>query len=52
MEPKLRHLVGGDAKRLAAGRERLTDEEYIAWGRPMPDEEYLDLMRQRFGFEW
>ncbi len=51
-EPKLRYLVGEDAKRWAAGRQRLTDEEYIAGSRPMPDEEYLDLMRQRFGFEW
>jgi hypothetical protein len=51
-EPKLRWLVGEDAKLLDAGRRRLTDEEYIAGGRPMPDEEYLDLMRRRFGFEW
>lgn len=50
--PTLRYLVGEDAKRLAAGRQRLTDEEYIAGGRPMDDEEYLDLMRRRFGFEW
>jgi len=51
-EPKLRYLVGEDAKHLAAGRQRLTDEEYIAIGRSMPDDEYLDIMRQRFGFEW
>ncbi len=51
-EPKLRYLVGEDAERLAAGRQRLTDEEYIAGGRPMPDDQYLDLMRRRFGFEW
>ena len=50
--PTLRWLVGEDAKRLAAGRQRLTDEEYIAGGRPMDDEEYLDLMRRRFGFDW
>lgn len=51
-EPKLRYLVGEDAKRLAAGRQRLSDEEYVATGREMPDEEYLALMRQRYGFEW
>jgi NAD(P)-dependent dehydrogenase (short-subunit alcohol dehydrogenase family) len=50
--PTLRYLVGEDAKRLAAGRQRLTDEEYIAGGRPMDDEAYLDLMRRRFGFDW
>ncbi len=51
-EPRLRYLVGGDARRLAAGRQRLSDEEYVAAGRHMPDEEYLELMRQRFGFDW
>ena len=51
-EPKLRYLVGEDARRLDAGRQRLSDEEYVATGREMPDEEYLDLMRRRFGFDW
>jgi hypothetical protein len=50
--PTLRYLVGEDARRLATGRQRLTDEEYVATGRPMPDAEYLDLMRRRYGFEW
>ena len=49
-EPVL--LVGEDARRLAAGRQRLSDEEYVATGQPMADEEYLDLMRRRYGFEW
>jgi NAD(P)-dependent dehydrogenase (short-subunit alcohol dehydrogenase family) len=51
-EPRLRYLVGDDAERLVAGRQRLTDEEYVAMGRLMPDTEYLDLMRQRYGFQW
>jgi NAD(P)-dependent dehydrogenase (short-subunit alcohol dehydrogenase family) len=51
-EPRLRYLVGDDAERLVAGRLRLTDEEYVATGRLMPDAEYLDLMRQRYGFQW
>jgi len=51
-EPKLRWLVGEDARRLTAGRQRLSDEEYVATGRPMADEEYLDLMRRRYGFVW
>ena len=50
--PKLRHLVGEDAKRLAAGRARLTDEEYVATGKDMTDDQYLALMRDRYGFEW
>jgi hypothetical protein len=51
-EPKLRCLVGDDAARLVEGRRKLTDEEYVATGRPMPDAEYLDLMRRRYGFDW
>ena len=51
-EPRLRYLVGDDAERLVAGRRRLTDEDYVATGRPMSDEEYLNLMRRRYGFEW
>jgi NAD(P)-dependent dehydrogenase (short-subunit alcohol dehydrogenase family) len=50
--PKLRYLVGEDARRLAAGRQRQSDEEYVDTGRAMPDDEYLDLMRRRYGFEW
>lgn len=52
MAPKLRYPVGEDAKRLAAGRQRLTDEEYVATGRAMSDEEYLNLLRRRYGFDW
>jgi NAD(P)-dependent dehydrogenase (short-subunit alcohol dehydrogenase family) len=51
-EPKLRYLVGEDARRLDAGRRRLTDEEVVATGGEMTDEQYLELMRQRYGFEW
>ena len=34
--PRLRWLVGEDAKLLVAGRQRQTDEEYVAGGRAMP----------------
>jgi NAD(P)-dependent dehydrogenase (short-subunit alcohol dehydrogenase family) len=51
-QPKLRYLVGEGARRLTAGRQRLTAEEYVATGRAMPDSEYLDLMRRRYDFEW
>jgi len=50
--PKLRYLVGEDARRLVAGRARQTDEQYVETGREMSDEAYLDLMRQRYGFDW
>jgi len=51
-EPRLRWLVGEDAKRLEAGRRRLTDEEHVAGARPMTDAEYVEQMKQRFGFDW
>jgi NAD(P)-dependent dehydrogenase (short-subunit alcohol dehydrogenase family) len=50
--PKLRYPVGRDAELLIAGRQRLTDEEYVATGEEMSDDAYLALMRQRYGFEW
>jgi NAD(P)-dependent dehydrogenase (short-subunit alcohol dehydrogenase family) len=49
---KLRWLVGADATRLAEGRRRLSDEEYIAGAAPMPLEAYLERARQTFGFDW
>jgi NAD(P)-dependent dehydrogenase (short-subunit alcohol dehydrogenase family) len=51
-EPRLRYLVGEDARRLAQGRQRLSDEEYVETGRPMPDDQYLEIMRRRYGFDW
>ena len=51
-EPRLRWLVGEDARLLIAGRQRMTDEEYISGGRAMPDEQYLQEVRQLFGFDW
>ncbi len=50
--PRLRWLVGEDAKRLDAGRRRITDEEHIAAARPMPDAQYVEEMKRRFGFDW
>ena len=51
-QPRLRWLVGDDARLLVAGRQRLTDEEYVAGGRAMSEEQYLDEMRTRYGFDW
>ena len=50
--PRLRWLVGEDAKRLDTGRRRITDEEHIAGARPMPDAQYVEEMKRRFGFDW
>jgi NAD(P)-dependent dehydrogenase (short-subunit alcohol dehydrogenase family) len=51
-QPRLRWLVGEDARILVAGRTRLSDEEFIAGARPMSDAQYMAEMKQRFGFEW
>jgi NAD(P)-dependent dehydrogenase (short-subunit alcohol dehydrogenase family) len=51
-EPRLRWLVGEDARRLDGARRRMSDEEFIAGARPMPDAEYLAEMKRRFGFDW
>lgn len=48
-EPKLRYLVGRDAEIYAAGRARLTDEEWIAASAIEDDEAYFDRMREVFG---
>jgi NAD(P)-dependent dehydrogenase (short-subunit alcohol dehydrogenase family) len=50
--PRLRWLVGEDAKLLVAGRQRQTDEEYVAGGRAMPEEEFLNEARRHYGFTW
>ena len=50
--PRLRWRVGEDARLLDEGRRRMTDEEFIAGARPMPDADYLAEMARRFGFTW
>jgi NAD(P)-dependent dehydrogenase (short-subunit alcohol dehydrogenase family) len=51
-EPKLRWLVGDDARKMDEGRRRMTDEEYVETGRPMADADYLAEIRTRYGFDW
>jgi NAD(P)-dependent dehydrogenase (short-subunit alcohol dehydrogenase family) len=51
-EPRLRYPVGKDAELLIAGRQRMSDEDYVATGADMTDDAYLDLMRRRYGFDW
>jgi hypothetical protein len=49
--PKLRHLVGEDARKVIAGRARVSDEEYAATGGEMSEDAFLALNRRRYGFE-
>jgi NAD(P)-dependent dehydrogenase (short-subunit alcohol dehydrogenase family) len=49
--PRLRYPVGGDAEGLAAGRARISDEEWIAMGGELSDEEYNARFKRYFGIE-
>jgi len=49
--PKLRYLVGEDAEKWWAGRQRMTDEEWVETGREMTPEEHAAYHFQRFGIE-
>ena len=48
---RLRWLVGNDAKTMAAGRRAMSDEEWIAMGKEMSDEEYNRLFAAHFAIE-
>ncbi len=50
-EPRLRYLVGDDAKALVRGRERTSDEDWVDNGRRMTDAEYCDTMLKRCGVD-
>jgi hypothetical protein len=50
-EPKLRYLVGEDAKKLTAGRQRITDEEWVNIGRDMTWEEFASFYYNLFGIK-
>jgi len=50
-QPRLRYLVGEDARILLRGRQQTTDEEWVGNGRPMTDEEYCDTMCKRYGVD-
>jgi NAD(P)-dependent dehydrogenase (short-subunit alcohol dehydrogenase family) len=49
--PRLRHLVGADAEGLAAGRARISDEEWVAMGGPLDDAEYNARFKRYFGID-
>ena len=48
--PRIRHVVGDDARRVIEGRARVSDEDYAATGREMSEDDYLALNRRRYGF--
>ena len=50
-QPKLRYVVGEDAKSWAAGRQAMTDEEWVDMGREMTLDEYAALYLEHFGME-
>jgi NAD(P)-dependent dehydrogenase (short-subunit alcohol dehydrogenase family) len=47
-DPRLRYLVGPDAEAYVGGRERMTDEEWVALGREMTDEQFFAEFAERF----
>jgi NAD(P)-dependent dehydrogenase (short-subunit alcohol dehydrogenase family) len=49
--PRLRYPVGGDAEGIAAGRPRVSDEEWVAMGGELSDEEYNARFKKYFGIE-
>jgi NAD(P)-dependent dehydrogenase (short-subunit alcohol dehydrogenase family) len=49
--PRLRYLVGTDAEGLAAGRARISDEEWVAMGGGLDDAEYNARFKRYFGIE-
>jgi NAD(P)-dependent dehydrogenase (short-subunit alcohol dehydrogenase family) len=49
--PQLRHVVGEDAERLIAGRASIDDEEWVAMGENLPDDDYNARFKRHFGIE-
>ena len=49
--PRLRYPVGVDAEGMAAGRPRMSDEEWVAMGGELSDEEYNGRIKRYFGIQ-
>lgn len=48
---RLRYVVGADAESLLRGREAMRDEEWVAMGGDLSDDDYNAEFRARFGIE-
>ncbi|MCH9674999.1 MAG: SDR family oxidoreductase [Gammaproteobacteria bacterium] len=48
-DPKLRYLVGEDAKSFVAGRDKISDEAWVEMGGDLSDDEYNERYRSYFG---
>lgn len=48
---RLRHVVGADAESLLRGRQAMRDEDWVAMGGDLGDDEYNAEFRARFGIE-
>jgi hypothetical protein len=48
---QISYIVGEDTRALLEGRQGTTDEEWIANGRDMDDEEYCTMMEKHFGVD-
>jgi NAD(P)-dependent dehydrogenase (short-subunit alcohol dehydrogenase family) len=46
---QLRFVVGADAESFIAGRNSISDEDWVSMGEDMPDERYFELFNARFG---
>jgi hypothetical protein len=49
--PRLRFPAGVDAEGLAAGRARITGEEWVDMGGELSDEEYNTRFKRHFGID-
>jgi NAD(P)-dependent dehydrogenase (short-subunit alcohol dehydrogenase family) len=49
--PKLRYVVGADANKVIDGRRQVSDEDYVATGREMSEDDFLTLTRRRYGLD-
>ena len=49
--PVLRHAVSWGAKEMIGGRAAMTDEEWVAMGLAVTDDEYYDAFQRSFGLD-